>query len=84
MIGTTFGTGDGSSTFNVPDLRDKVPLGKGSNNDTLELPLVLLLPRLLLTLQLKQELQLPPQLQMQPLLALVTQATLPQQFQDNC
>ena len=35
VIGTTFGTGDGSSTFNVPDLRDKVPLGKGSNNDTL-------------------------------------------------
>jgi len=34
-VGTAFGTGDGSTTFNVPDLRDKVPLGKGSNNATL-------------------------------------------------
>ena len=32
---TAFGTGDGSTTFNLPDLRDKVPLGKGSNNATL-------------------------------------------------
>ena len=35
VIGTGYGTGDGSSTFNVPDLRDKVPLGKGTNNSTL-------------------------------------------------
>ncbi|MDC3305076.1 tail fiber protein [bacterium] len=35
VIGTGYGAGDGSSTFNVPDLRDKVPLGKGTNNDTL-------------------------------------------------
>ena len=35
VIGTTFGTGDGSSTFNLPDLRDKVPLGKGTNNGTI-------------------------------------------------
>ena len=35
VIGTGYGTGDGSSTFNVPDLRDRVPLGKGTNNDTL-------------------------------------------------
>jgi len=35
VIGTGYGAGDGSSTFNVPDLRDKVPLGKGANNDTL-------------------------------------------------
>ena len=35
VIGTAYGTGDGSSTFNVPDLRDRVPLGKGSNNGTL-------------------------------------------------
>jgi len=27
VIGTTFGTGDGSSTFNVPDLRGRVPVG---------------------------------------------------------
>ena len=35
VIGTGYGVGDGSGTFNVPDLRDKVPLGKGANNDTL-------------------------------------------------
>src|SRR6056300_82416 len=35
VIGTGYGTGDGSTTFNVPDLRDKVPLGKGTNNSTL-------------------------------------------------
>lgn len=27
-IGTAFGTGDGSTTFNVPDLRGRVPAGK--------------------------------------------------------
>lgn len=27
-IGTTFGVGDGSTTFNLPDLRDRFPLGK--------------------------------------------------------
>ena len=27
-IGTTYGVGDGSTTFNVPDLRGRVPLGK--------------------------------------------------------
>ena len=31
-IGTSFGVGDGSSTFNVPDLRDRAPLGYGTNN----------------------------------------------------
>ena len=35
VIGTAFGTGDGSSTFGLPDLRDRVPLGKGTNNSTL-------------------------------------------------
>jgi microcystin-dependent protein len=30
LIGTTFGSGDGSTTFNVPDLRSRVPLGAGS------------------------------------------------------
>jgi microcystin-dependent protein len=29
IVGTTFGVGDGSTTFNVPDLRDRVP--KGAN-----------------------------------------------------
>lgn len=28
VIGTTFGAGDGSTTFNVPDLRGRFPLGK--------------------------------------------------------
>jgi microcystin-dependent protein len=28
-IGTQFGTGDGSTTFNLPDLRGRVPVGKG-------------------------------------------------------
>lgn len=27
-IGTTFGSGDGSTTFNIPDLRDNFPVGK--------------------------------------------------------
>lgn len=34
-IGTSFGTGDGSSNFNLPDLRDRVPLGKGTNMSSL-------------------------------------------------
>ena len=34
-IGTSFGVGDGSGNFNVPDLRDRVPLGKGTNMSTL-------------------------------------------------
>jgi microcystin-dependent protein len=31
IIGTTYGTGDGSTTFNVPDLQDNVPIGKSNN-----------------------------------------------------
>jgi microcystin-dependent protein len=27
LVGTAYGTGDGSSTFNLPDLRSRVPLG---------------------------------------------------------
>jgi len=30
-IGTTYGAGDGSSTFNVPDLQNKVALSKSNN-----------------------------------------------------
>ena len=30
VIGTAYGTGDGSTTFNVPDLRGRVPLGVGT------------------------------------------------------
>lgn len=30
VIGTTFGAGDGSTTFNLPDLRNRVPVGAGS------------------------------------------------------
>jgi len=28
--GTAWGSGDGSSTFNVPDMRDRIPIGTGS------------------------------------------------------
>jgi microcystin-dependent protein len=28
IVGTTYGVGDGSTTFNVPDLADNVPVGK--------------------------------------------------------
>ena len=31
IVGTTYGAGDGSSTFNVPDLADNVPVGKSNN-----------------------------------------------------
>lgn len=27
-IGTTWGSGDGTTTFNIPDFRDKIPVGK--------------------------------------------------------
>jgi len=30
VIGTTYGAGDGSTTFNVPDLRQRFPLGKAT------------------------------------------------------
>lgn len=30
-IGTNYGTGDGSTTFNLPDLRQRVPVGKNSS-----------------------------------------------------
>jgi microcystin-dependent protein len=30
VIGTTYGVGDGSTTFNVPDLRQRFPLGKAA------------------------------------------------------
>ena len=36
IVGTTFGVGDGSTTFNLPDLRDRFVVGVGttySNND---------------------------------------------------
>jgi microcystin-dependent protein len=31
IVATTYGTGDGSSTFNVPDLQDNVAVGKSNN-----------------------------------------------------
>lgn len=31
VIGTAFGTGNGTTTFNVPDLRDKAVMGAGTN-----------------------------------------------------
>lgn len=30
VIGTTYGTGDGSTTFNLPDMRNRFPVGAGS------------------------------------------------------
>lgn len=33
VIGTTFGTGDGSTTFGLPDLRGRIPVGKGTHVD---------------------------------------------------
>jgi microcystin-dependent protein len=30
IIGTTFGVGDGSTTFNLPDYRDRMPIGAGT------------------------------------------------------
>jgi hypothetical protein len=35
IIGTGFGIGDGTTTFNVPEMRDRLTLGKGTNNATL-------------------------------------------------
>ena len=35
VISTAFGTGDGSTTFNVPSMGDRLPLGKGTNNGTI-------------------------------------------------
>ena len=32
VIGTTFGSGDGSTTFNLPNLKGKVPVGLDSND----------------------------------------------------
>jgi microcystin-dependent protein len=33
VIGTTYGTGDGSTTFNLPDLRGRIPVGLGTHTD---------------------------------------------------
>jgi len=33
-LGTTYGTGDGSTTFNIPDLRGRVPAGKDDMGGT--------------------------------------------------
>ena len=32
LIGTTWGSGDGSTTFNVPDLRGRAPIGAGTGS----------------------------------------------------
>lgn len=32
VIGTTYGSGDGSTTFNLPDLRGRVPVGKNGGS----------------------------------------------------
>ena len=33
VIGTAYGSGDGSTTFNLPDLRKKIPIGYSSNEN---------------------------------------------------
>jgi microcystin-dependent protein len=33
IVGTTYGVGNGSTTFNVPDLQDNVPVGKSNNKN---------------------------------------------------
>ena len=35
IIGTSYGSGDGSTTFNLPSLGDRMVMGKGSNNSTI-------------------------------------------------
>ena len=35
-IGTTYGTGDGFTTFNLPDLKGKIPVGKNVNDTDFE------------------------------------------------
>lgn len=37
ILSTSYGAGDGSTTFNLPDLRGRVPVGKGTNADVDEL-----------------------------------------------
>ena len=34
VIGTAFGSGDGSTTFNIPDMRESVPKGAGETGKT--------------------------------------------------
>ena len=33
VVGTTYGVGDGSTTFNLPDLKGRVPVGYGTGTD---------------------------------------------------
>ena len=37
LFGTTYGVGDGSTTFNIPDLRGRVPAGKDGTTEFLAL-----------------------------------------------
>lgn len=36
VIGTTYGTGDGSTTFNIPDLQGRVPVGLDSSDTSFD------------------------------------------------
>jgi len=36
-LSTTYGSGDGSATFNIPDLRGRMPFGKGTHADVASL-----------------------------------------------
>ena len=33
VLGTRYGAGNGSSTFNLPDLKDRIPIGKNTSNN---------------------------------------------------
>jgi|SRR5215471_967873 len=33
VVGTSYGAGDGSTTFNIPDLRGRIPIGMGTHAD---------------------------------------------------
>lgn len=37
VIGTTYGSGDGSTTFNLPDMQGRVPVGVGTHADVVSL-----------------------------------------------
>ena len=36
VIGTTYGTGDGSTTFNIPNLKGKIPVGLDTNDTSFD------------------------------------------------
>jgi microcystin-dependent protein len=39
IVSTTYGTGDGSTTFNLPDLQDRIPVGRNDTSGTFNVAL---------------------------------------------